>query len=126
MLGGEKARGLPTAGQTSDCGRGCEPTTGRDAGQGDSLLPSLFASLTEGQGRRDVSKTHFTFVSKKKPQRSFRQGKKPHRIRENPAPRKWLCSVTGVGPLPCGSAPGFRLCPFGLSWEEPAAAFGAL
>lgn len=65
MLGGEKARGLPTAGQTSDCGRGCEPTTGRDAGQGDSLLPSLFVSLTEGQGRRNVSKTHFTFVSKK-------------------------------------------------------------
>lgn len=65
MLGGEKARGLPMAGQTSDCGRECEPTTGRDAGQGDSLLPSLFVSLTEGQGRRNVSKTHFTFVSKK-------------------------------------------------------------
>lgn len=52
-------------GASRRCWGSWEPMTGRDAGQGDSLLPSLFASLTEGQGRRDVSKTHFTFVSKK-------------------------------------------------------------
>lgn len=60
MLGGEKARGLPTAGQTSDCGRGCEPAVLGELGAHDwkrrrpGRLPPALAIRVTNRGTRQT------------------------------------------------------------------------